>query len=402
METKKVICCPEYDSFLIQAKPVLKQKIIDQLLTKQSRIGAVYTETINELKDLSNNREIPLYRVSLINLPYIIKLINELVDDWKGPIYSLINSEQIKPNNTNNIHRIEHDIEVMDFKKFMKRSINYIQQSSFKVFGAFFAKHMDNVQRLLTKLFPSHIVDYGCLVFASHLLKAEITLHRAGRKPLIRWTTLRDSAEIQTAFSKLHPLLNLKELKKETKAKRKAIKKYTINAQSLVGEFKTLCNQLLEDTRVRVHLPNGDGNNSSSVDKSYAVPNYCSVRGGNHIGSALKYRYNPSEMHMYTNNICGGMNSVPQTTLVVSNNSGHVVANNPLDLHNMCSLMNVDSKIRRPCSACKRDTELELCERCQRVLNDINNMDYAVLLTLMNRSVHVARQWATWFCSRFN
>eukprot|EP00483_Globobulimina_turgida_P006967 UN06981 len=134
----KWVYCPdnEYKKFLAESKPVLKEKIKNHLLEREAAVFKATTEVIIELNDVCKqstpHTTIICYTQSLIHDNRITKLIDMLVDEWEGPIYGNRLITQLNGNEVN--------VEIIDFKTFRDRAINWMQQSSHKVTGPFFAR----------------------------------------------------------------------------------------------------------------------------------------------------------------------------------------------------------------------------------------------------------------------
>lgn len=321
-----------------------------------------------------------------------------MIDEWEGPSYGNRLVDTLN-------YRNPEDIEVIDQKKFNKRAINWVQQASFKVFGPFFAKHIINFKQHLMSHCPMNLMNYACFLFSVELLNGEITLYRSGKKPLIRHTTLRDSLNIQRAFNQLHTALDLVKLKNISKHKRKQIGKYTIEAQVFAQDFKSLCyQQLYQETGNinRAYTVQGTMITNNNISDGYNTM-YEGHRDGNHNGFCRKHRFDPSKGYVSYDIPPNTIQSLPEIRI----KDEHVVTKTNMNVERRTgqtpcqSVHYIRSGLMQihGCSVCQQRTTTstnDLCDRCQGLLDRINQVDdYNVLIALFNRSVPYAKYFHT-------
>eukprot|EP01084_Bolivina_argentea_P308544 533559_1 len=376
--TAKLVYCPHYSKFLTNSKPILKDRVKSHLEERENALFLAATEAISKINDIckktTSQKHIPQYSQTLINNNKVIELINSLIDEWEGPIYG---NRLIKELNGNEVN-----VEIIGEKKFRDRAINWMQQTSHRITGPFFAQHLMNFKQHLIKHCSLNVIQYGCLEFVVELFQQEIKLYRSGRKPLIRYTTLRDNIDIQNAFKKIHSSLDVIELKNMIKTKHKKLGKQStkLTAQVFTQQFKELCNELLNKEKFNIYVLK-----SETSDRTFG---YNGNRGVSF--STKNYRFNPSNC-MYGQKTNGNIN-LPKINgikleSIQSNNNGRV---------NSFSFMNTTCT----CSACHKPINIntDLCNRCQRFLNEMNKMEYDAVISLLNRSVPYAKSLAARFC----
>ena len=195
----------------------------------------------------------------------MVKLINE----WQGPLISM------------NYKRNHYDKKgSFQQTKFDKDSINWLDQSSYKVSGDyFFAKHIEAFYNFLNKNCNKNknMIRFGSIYFIVQLLESTIKFQRCKPQQLIRNKTLVNSIGIHKALQLLYHELDLVKLKKIVKnnMKQKPKKKYRIDSKKFYENFRKYCLLLLDKEKNNLLLNiNYDINNNNYYNEDDIIPDY--------------------------------------------------------------------------------------------------------------------------------